>query len=84
MGVVCFRCVPAGMADVDVNRLNVSIVESVNASGDAYITHTQLGRRTAIRVGFGNVLTTEQHLASAWARILAERDRLLDLRAHMG
>jgi aromatic-L-amino-acid decarboxylase len=84
MGVVCFRCVPAGMADADVNRLNVSIVEAVNASGDGYITHTQLGRRTAIRVGLGNVLTTEEHLASVWTRIVAERDRLVDLPAGMG
>jgi aromatic-L-amino-acid decarboxylase len=81
MGVVCFRCVPAGMPDADVNRLNMSIVEAVNASGDGYITHTQLGRRTAIRVGLGNVLTTEEHLASVWARIVAERNRLLDLPA---
>jgi aromatic-L-amino-acid decarboxylase len=79
MGIVCFRCVPVGLGPHAGDALNVSIVESVNASGDAYLTHTRLGGRVAMRIGFGNVLTTEEHLAKAWSRILAERDRLMDL-----
>ena len=45
------------------------IVEQVNASGDAYLTHTRLAGRVCIRVGLGNVLTTEHHLAHVWARV---------------
>jgi hypothetical protein len=29
-----------------------------------------------MRVGFGNVLTTEEHLGILWDRIVAERERL--------
>jgi aromatic-L-amino-acid decarboxylase len=76
MGVVCFRCTDAG-ADADGNdRLNEAIVEAVNASGEAYLTHTRLRGRTAMRVGFGNVLTTGVHVETLWRRILQERGQL--------
>jgi aromatic-L-amino-acid decarboxylase len=72
MAVVCFRYAPDGLDDEAVDRLNETIVARVNAAGDAYITHTRLAGRTAMRMGFGNVLTTERHLESAWARIREE------------
>ena len=76
MSVVCFRCTTEEANAEAVDDLNVAIVEAVNASGDAYLTHTRLGGRAVMRIGFGNVLTTEEHLAAVWSRILAERDRL--------
>jgi aromatic-L-amino-acid decarboxylase len=73
MSVVCFRGVDASL-DADGNdRLNESIVEAVNASGAAYLTHTRLRGRTAMRVGFGNVLTADAHVRILWDRILEER-----------
>jgi aromatic-L-amino-acid decarboxylase len=72
MSVVCFRCADGAGTD----RLDESIVEAVNASGEAYLTHTRLCGRPAMRVGFGNVLTTEEHLGILWDRIVAERERL--------
>jgi aromatic-L-amino-acid decarboxylase len=80
MSVVCFRCAPEPLSGEAGDDLNVAIVEAVNASGDAYLTHTRLRGRTVMRIGFGNVLTTEDHLATAWSRVLTERDRLMDLR----
>jgi Glutamate decarboxylase and related PLP-dependent proteins len=70
MGVICFRFV-AGIGDAgpDIDALNSKIVEEVNASGKAYLTQTKLHGRTIIRIGLGNVLTTERHLAEAWALI---------------
>ena len=75
MAVVCFRCTTeSGPSDAD--HLNEAIVERVNASGRAYLTHTRLRGRTVMRVGFGNVLTTEEHLDVLWSQVRAERDRL--------
>jgi aromatic-L-amino-acid decarboxylase len=69
MGIVCFRFVPPGLPDEECDALNERIVERVNASGDAYLTHTRLAGRACIRVGLGNVSTTEQHLAHVWNRV---------------
>ena len=62
MGVVCFRALYPGASLTEINDLNRSVVKSVNATGEAYLTHTTLGERIAMRVAAGNVLTTEQHL----------------------
>jgi aromatic-L-amino-acid decarboxylase len=80
MGVVCFRFVGAAMpsqraataaqvrtGSIDnIDGLNSDIVERINASGRAYLTQTKLRGRTVMRIGFGNVLTTEEHLRIAW------------------
>ena len=76
MAVVCFRFAPAGTSDEGCDALNERIVEAVNASGDAYLTHTTLCGRRAMRIGVGNVLTTERHLAHVWHRIKEEAARL--------
>jgi aromatic-L-amino-acid decarboxylase len=83
MGVVCFRFVGPGSGVVDagpgspppattsekIEPLNSKIVEKINASGRAYLTQTRLRGRTVMRIGLGNVLTTEKHLREAWDMI---------------
>jgi aromatic-L-amino-acid decarboxylase len=70
MGVVCFRFAPGAVDETACDRLNERIVERVNASGLGYLTHTELDGRTVMRIGIGNILTTEQHLERVWAAIL--------------
>ena len=67
MGVVCFRFIGADEKKLD--NLNSELVERINASGRAYLTQTKLRGRTVMRIGFGNVLTTEEHLRKAWELI---------------
>jgi aromatic-L-amino-acid decarboxylase len=76
MGVVCFRIAPPNLSDQQTDILNEAIVAAVNASGAAYITHTRLRERICMRIGIGNVLTTEKHVDAVWARILVEACRL--------
>ena len=88
MGVICFRWVgSARRADRapqrgvptnknDFDKLNSDIVERVNASGRAYLTQTKLRGRTVMRIGLGNVLTTEAHLHKAWELIRETADAL--------
>ena len=60
MGVVCFRLRESA------DEANSIVVEKINASGKAYLTQTKLHGRTCIRLGLGNILTTEQHLRNVW------------------
>jgi aromatic-L-amino-acid decarboxylase len=71
MAVVCFRFAPAGLDDLVCDRLNRQIVDTINASGLAYLTHTEVGGRLVMRVGIGNILTTEAQLEEVWTRIVA-------------
>jgi len=58
--VVCFRFVVGDKGKIDIS--NSEIVERINASGRAYLTQTKLRGQTVMRIGLGNVLTTEQHV----------------------
>jgi glutamate/tyrosine decarboxylase-like PLP-dependent enzyme len=61
--------VPASADGETLDRINEGIVETVNESGRAYMTHTNLDGRVAMRIGVGNVLTEERHLDDLWAQI---------------
>ena len=76
MGIVCFRYRRDGAAAEEEDELNQSIVEGLNAGGRMYLTHTRLKGRVVMRIGLGNVLTTEHHLAEAWQSILTASQRL--------
>jgi aromatic-L-amino-acid decarboxylase len=64
MGVVCFRFKAANDAESD--RRNSYLVETINAGGEAYLMQTRLRGRTVMRLGLGNILTTQEHLARVW------------------
>jgi aromatic-L-amino-acid decarboxylase len=69
--LVCFRCAPAGMSEADRDVLNAAILERVNASGSAYLSHTKLGGRYVLRLAIGNMRTEPRHVENAW-RLLCE------------
>lgn len=64
MGVVCFRI----KADDSVlaDQLNSLAVETINASGKSYLMQTKLRGRAVMRLGLGNLLTTEENVRRAW------------------
>jgi aromatic-L-amino-acid decarboxylase len=66
MSVVCFRHVPAGMAEAETERHNASILEQVNRSGKVFLSHTKLNGLYVLRVAIGNLRTSEAILAEAW------------------
>ena len=63
MGVVCFA--PVGYSEEACGAL----VDQLNANGQTYLTRTKLHGRVAIRLGLGNVLTTETHVQKVWQLI---------------
>ena len=47
---------------------NEKILDSVNLSGEAYLSHTKLDGRTVLRLAIGNIRTEERHVKKAWDR----------------
>ncbi len=64
-GAVAFRFSP-GSSPEEEDAANHRIIEHVNATGEAFLTHTVLGGRTVIRLAIGNVKTTESDVARVW------------------
>ena len=64
--LVCFRCQPAGMSDADADALNERVMAAVNATGEAYLSHTKLRGRYVLRLAIGNIRTDERHVRRAW------------------
>ena len=62
LALVTFR---ARAGDAETKR----ILAEVNAGGLAYLTHTLVNGRVAIRMAIGSVLTERRHVAQAWQLI---------------
>lgn len=62
--LVCFR-------HTGGDAVNQRIVDTVNASGEAYITHTVLDGAYTIRVAIGTPTTTREHVAALWDQVKA-------------
>jgi aromatic-L-amino-acid/L-tryptophan decarboxylase len=67
--LVCFRHVPRGMSDPDLDRHNEAIMHAVNAGGDVFLSHTKLNGRYTLRLAIGNIRTEKRHVALAWERL---------------
>jgi len=70
MGVVCFGLVAEDAAAA--REISGKLVERLNASGRAYLTQTELHDRAAIRLGLGNILTTESSLREVWQMLVRQ------------
>ncbi|HKP02356.1 MAG TPA: pyridoxal-dependent decarboxylase [Chthoniobacterales bacterium] len=64
MGVVCFRLKDPN--DKAADQKNSATVAKINASGKAYLTQTKLRGRIVMRLGLGNILSTEEHVHRVW------------------
>jgi aromatic-L-amino-acid decarboxylase len=54
------------MTGEEQDRLNLEILEKVNASGEVFLSHTRLRGRIGLRLSIGNLRTREHHLRRTW------------------
>lgn len=70
--LVCFRLTKTGAAideETDAIQLddrNAELLRRVNATGRAYLTHTRVNGRYALRLAVGSPLTGPEHVAAVW------------------
>ncbi len=62
--LVCFRACPAGVDDL--NALNEKIMNEINVSGKAYLSHTKLDGKFTLRLSVGSIRAEERHLRKVW------------------
>eukprot|EP00208_Stichococcus_sp_RCC1054_P005457 CAMPEP_0206146194 /NCGR_PEP_ID=MMETSP1473-20131121/29683_1 /ASSEMBLY_ACC=CAM_ASM_001109 /TAXON_ID=1461547 /ORGANISM="Stichococcus sp, Strain RCC1054" /LENGTH=524 /DNA_ID=CAMNT_0053542663 /DNA_START=1063 /DNA_END=2637 /DNA_ORIENTATION=+ len=74
-GLVCFHAKGAS------RETNAALLEAVNASGKAFLIHTELGQGDAkqfmIRMAIGGTHTQPRHVRAAWAAIQEAADAIL-------
>lgn len=64
--LVCFRAAPAGFSEDVINALNERIMNNINASGEAYLSHTKLNGKYTLRLSVGSIRVEERHLRKVW------------------
>jgi aromatic-L-amino-acid/L-tryptophan decarboxylase len=70
--LVCFRACSRidGESESDraarLDSLNENIMNAINATGEAYISHTRLNDKLALRLAIGNIRTRETHIRNVW------------------
>ena len=62
--LVCFRARPKNVADLDA--FNENLMNEINASGEAYLSHTKLNGVFALRLSVGSIRVEERHLRKVW------------------
>jgi aromatic-L-amino-acid decarboxylase len=69
LSLVCLR-------HIGGDDINQHILDTINASGRAYITHTKLDGKLTLRVAIGQAGTAERHISQLWSLMQeAARDR---------
>jgi len=67
--LVCFRAAPVGVDDLDA--LNERIMNDINISGEAYLSHTKLDGKFTLRLSVGSIRVEEKHLVKVWELLVS-------------
>ena len=73
--LVCFRLRPKNNEE-DGSKLNGELLEAVNSSGQAFMTHAVAGGTFVIRCAIGGTLTEERHIHGVWKLIQRKAELL--------
>src|SRR5664279_4484722 len=67
--VVCFRYVPTGYCEEEINAINEKLNHSLNDSGKLYLSHTVLNGKYTLRMVTAQTNVTIEHVKKAWHQI---------------
>lgn len=81
LSLVCFRYNPRdakkeeSTSETNLDALNETIMNNVNATGHAYFSHTKLHDKLTLRLSIGNIRTSEKHIRQFW-KLLNEQAKI--------
>jgi aromatic-L-amino-acid decarboxylase len=70
INVICFRYVPSGSDENQINSINEKLNHLLNDSGKIYLSHTLLNGKYTLRMVTGQTNVTYDHVERAWELIL--------------
>lgn len=80
LSTVCFRAVPQGVeSNIALDILNKRLLEAVNSTGEAYLSHTILSGRYTIRMVVSHIRTREEDTLQVWKTIQTQLGKITDL-----
>jgi aromatic-L-amino-acid decarboxylase len=70
LNLICFRHHPKGVDDIaTLNALNERLENTLNSTGQLFLTHTKLGGAYSLRLVIGQTQVTEADVEKAWELI---------------
>lgn len=66
---VCFRAIPNGMNETELNEFNEKLINEINSSGKLFLTHTKLNNKFTLRLVISGIRQEERHVVQAWKLI---------------
>ena len=69
VNLVCFRYHPAGVGEDELDRVNETLVQRLNDTGELFLTHTKLAGRYTVRLVVGQTFVEREHVVAAWQLI---------------
>jgi aromatic-L-amino-acid decarboxylase len=86
--LVCFRArmsepetvVTGSVGNDRLNDLNERLMNSINSSGEAYLSHTKLNGKFTLRLSVGSIRVEERHIENVWRLV---NEHLQNLRAEL-
>lgn len=73
-GLVCFRLAAQSASDAATDTRNARLLQAINESGRAYLTHTRLGGHYVLRLAVGQLQTTSERVEEVWQLARAAAD----------
>ncbi|KAL4341207.1 hypothetical protein GQ457_08G005570 [Hibiscus cannabinus] len=75
--LVCFRLKPKAEEEDEGRELNRKLVEAINSSGRAFMSHAVAGGIYVIRCAIGTTLTQQHHVDDLWKLVQEKAQTLL-------
>ena len=75
--LICFRFIPTENTSLEqVNQYNEKLLEAINSSGKAYLTHTKIHGKYIIRIVIGQTYVNQKHVDKLWKLLLQKAEEI--------